>query len=748
MPKLSIIIPCCNQGKYFERIVESIFKQIYQDFEIIIVTNESNDDFIYTLLCNFDRQKVKIIHTEGQGLDSAIDDGIKNAGGKYILPLHIDDTIENEYLEKTAKMLDINFREYHSLIEEKNTHIRNIESELNRIKQSNVWRLAEIFRRIFYIKILGKIPSLQRSVINIRKEGIGKFLGKKTLIKIGLLESEYDKWLKKNELSDEKREVIRREVACFQYRPKISIIMPVYNVDEAWIKKAIESVLHQLYENWDLCIADDGSTLSHVKKILSRYENKDKRIIVKYLSDNRGIASASNEALSLATGEFIGLMDNDDELSPDALYEVVKALNEQNEIDFIYSDEDKITGKGVRKDPFFKPDWSPDMFLSYNYMCHFSVIRRKIVEAIGGFREGFEGSQDYDLFLRVVEKTQRIAHIPKILYHWRSIEGSIGKSAEAKMYAYEGAKRSLNEYIQRIGSVGDVFDGYWIGTYHIKYKINDYPHVSIIIPTKEKCEVLMRCIDSIVNHTSYTNYSVIVVDNGSSKKETLAYYDNLKRNGKISVIEYNRPFNFSAINNYAVGTTDSEYLIFLNNDTEVISDGWIEEMLGIAQRKNVGAIGALLYYPNDTIQHGGIIVGLGGVAGHPHKYMTRDSLGYFCRLKVIQNFSAVTGACMMTKKSLFDDVGGFDENMSHAFNDVDYCLRLREKGYLIVYTPYAELYHYESMSRGYEDTPEKEVRFKKEQKYFYRKWGSIMAAGDPYYNPNLNLEREDFSIHI
>jgi GT2 family glycosyltransferase len=508
--------------------------------------------------------------------------------------------------------------------------------------------------------------------------------------------------------------------------------MPVYNVDQVWLEKAIDSVINQLYENWELCIADDASTKKHIKKTLERYSKKDNRIRVRYLEENQGIAEASNEALSLATGEFIGLLDNDDELRIDAIYENVKLLNKNPEPDLIYSDEDKIDTRGNRTEPFFKPDYSPDFLLTRSYICHFSLFKRSIINDIGGFRKGYEGSQDYDLILRFIEKTkpERIFHIPKILYHWRKIPGSVAMIADAKSYAFVSAKKALSDYLQRNSIQGEVVDGNLIGSYRVKREINNDYKVSIIIPFKDQSKVLRTCVNSIIGRTKYREYE-IVLDNSSFR-----------------ILAYDKPFNFSAINNYAVSQVDSEYIVLLNNDTEVISPDWIENMLEFAQRKDVGAVGALLYYPNDTIQHAGVIVGLGGVAAHAHKHFNKDSRGYFGRIKLVHNLSAVTAACLMTKKSIFNEVGGFDVNLSHAFNDVDYCLKIRERGYLIVYTPYAELYHHESISRGYEDTPEKQARFRKEIKLFQGKWKDVLAKGDPYYNPNLTLDKEDFSIRI
>ncbi len=564
-------------------------------------------------------------------------------------------------------------------------------------------------------------------------------------------EEAYKLWIEKNEPKEKDLIEMKKEIDKFKYKPKISIIMPTWNPEEIWLKKAIDSVINQIYENWELCIADGGSNEPHVKKVLKMYFEKDKRIKIKFLEKNLGIAGNSNEALKLATGDFIGLLDHDDELAPFALYEVVKLLNKNPEIDFIYSDEDKINEEGKRVKPFFKPDYSPDMFLSYNYIAHFTVIRKSLIDKVKGFRLGYDGSQDYDLFLRVLECTDKIAHIPKILYHWRMTKTSAATSTSAKPYAYEAAKRALKDAMERRKvEIEGVFDGLKIGTYRVKYKINGSPEVSIIIPTKDKVEVLRECIESILAKTEYKHFKIFIVDNNSQEKKTFDYYETIKNHPKIKILEYNKPFNFSAINNFAVSKVDTEFILFLNNDTKVITSEWLSAMVEHIQRKEVGAVGAKLLYPDNTIQHAGVILGLGAgeyrIAGHSHKHIKDSKNGYFYRPHVIQNLSAVTGACMLTKRSLFIEMGGFDEkNLSIAFNDVDYCLKLRNKGYLIVYTPYAVLYHYESLSRGYEDTPEKEQRFLKEMEYMFKKWGEILE-NDPYYNPNLSKRSEKFVI--
>ena len=562
----------------------------------------------------------------------------------------------------------------------------------------------------------------------------------------------YKIYILKKEPKKEELDYMNEKGKKFRYRPKISIITAVWNTDEKWLRVAIKSMLNQVYDNWELCITDGGSTMPHVKRILDEYSKKDSRIKVKFLEENKGIAGNSNEALSLAIGEFIGLLDHDDELAPFALYEVVKLLNKRPNLDFIYSDEDKMDEKGRRKDPFFKPDWSPDMFLSCNYLCHLSVIRKTLGDKVGGFKEEYEGSQDHDLFLRVLELVdeKNIAHIPKILYHWRTLSASSACSIEAKPYGCTSARKALKDAMRRRSiEIEDVADGLWTGSYRIKYKIKGSPKVSVIIPTKDKLEVLKICIDSILEKTDYENYEIVIVDNQSKEEKTFRYYDKIENNPKIKILGYNKPFNFAAISNYAVSKINSEYVIFLNNGIEVITSEWLTAMLEHAQRKEVGAVGAKLLFPNGKIEHCGIILGLGRhrVAANPY-YKYPDHNGYFGTVNEIRDYSAVTATCMMLRKEIFESVGGFDENLTVAFNDVDLCLKIRKKGYSVVYTPYAELYHHESLSRGYEDNPKKQARFLEEGEYVREKWRHVIDKGDPYYNPNLTLEKEDFSIRV
>ena len=530
----------------------------------------------------------------------------------------------------------------------------------------------------------------------------------------------------------------RKEGAAFRYQPLISIVMPVYNVEELWLRAAIESVSKQIYGQWELCIVDDASTKPHIKTVLQEYMNRDGRVRAVFLEENLGISGASNAALDLATGEFVGLLDNDDELAPFALFEVVKLLNQVPDLDFVYSDEDKLEVNGARTEPFFKPDFSPDLLTSMNYICHFSVFRRDLLRQIGGFRKGFEGSQDYDLVLRATEHARNIAHIPKVLYHWRKIPGSASASVNAKDYAFQAGCRALEEALVRRGQNGKV-EMIMPGRYRIRYEIEDRPLVSIIIPTKDKVEFLRRCLDSIRGKSSYTNYEIIVVDNNSIEAETMHYLDLIRKRPECRVLSFNEPFNYARLNNFAAGQAKGEFLLFLNNDTEVITSGWMEEMISHAQRREIGAVGIKLLFPNNIVQHGGVIVGLGGVAGHAFYGSPAGDHGYIDFAMITRNCAAVTAACLMMRREVFEEVGGFDEEIDVAYNDVDLCLKIISNSYYIVWTPHATLYHYESVSRG-QFQPERNTR------YFCDKWQKFLEGGDPFYNPQLALDRNDFMV--
>ncbi len=633
-----------------------------------------------------------------------------------------------------------------------------LQETLNRIQSTLVWRLLKIsekFKSIFLPihtrrrKIYDLILKNIKTIIN---EGWSVFLNSlklKTIYRDLADEDSYKLWILKNEPNKAQLKTMRIEAQSWPYRPKISIITPVYNPSKYDVTECIKSVMNQVYDNWELCIADGSSDRALSKEIIQRFASNEPRIKVVTLSENLGIAGNSNEALKLVIGEYVGFLDHDDVLAPFALYEVVKLFNQDPTTDFIYSDEDKVVANGTKRYlPFFKPEWSPDTFLSYNYLCHFSLVRRQIIEDIGKFREGYNGSQDYDLILRIIQKTTRIKRISKILYHWRASETSASFDMRLKSYAIPAAKKAIADYLKNQGLEAEVLDGFALGAYRVKYRVRPMQKVSIIIPTKDKHQLLTNCVSSILEKTDYKNYEIVIVDNQSKEPETYDFLRKSKQDSRIKVIRYDQPFNFSAINNFAVRSTDSDYIVFLNNDTEVIGSEWLTAMLEFAQREDVGAVGAKLYYPNNTIQHGGIILGVAGVANHAHLHFPGSSQGYMGRLKIIHNVSAVTGACMMVRRKVFEKVGGFDEKLSHAFNDVDFCLKLRERGYLIVFTSYAELYHHESASRGYENTPERRARFLREEDILYARWKHILDAGDPYYNPNLTLKKQDFSIKI
>ena len=538
----------------------------------------------------------------------------------------------------------------------------------------------------------------------------------------------------------------KSEIAKLLSKPQVSIIMSVFDVDPIWLDLAIKSVEEQWYTHWELCIVDDNSSNTQTHEYLKSIRHP--KITVKHLPKNQGISAASNKALSMATGDYIALMDHDDELTPDALFEVVKAINETG-AEFIYSDEDKLELDGSHSEPHFKPDYSPDMFLSQNYLSHLGVIKKTLVEQVGGFTIGLEGAQDYDLYLKVLELTDKVVHIPKVLYHWRKIPGSTAAVFNDKSYAQDAGAMALDSAVQRRQLDAKVSGGKYPGTYRVKYAIKAAPLVSIIIPFKDKPDLLKMCIESILEKSSYANFEIIGISNNSEDQETFAEMERLAvLDDRISFFEHNVPFNFSEINNYAVRNhANGEHILLLNNDIEIISEGWIESLLEFSQRKDVGAVGGKLYYPDGRLQHAGIIIGIGGIAGHSHKYLDGDHHGYFSRPNIVQNLSAVTGACLMVKRQVFDEVNGLDaDHLKIAFNDVDFCLRIREKGYLNVFTPYCEAFHHESVSRGYEESEEQKERFSREVKYMAKRHKKMLEKGDPYYNCNLTLHHEDFSL--
>lgn len=535
----------------------------------------------------------------------------------------------------------------------------------------------------------------------------------------------------------------------FPNKLKFSIVVPLFNTPEEFLQAMIESVIEQTYSDWELCMADGSDPDNHsVEYICRKFVSKDSRIHYRRLEKNFGISGNTNACLAMANGDYIGLLDHDDLLHPAALYEVMRAICECN-ADFIYTDEASF--HDTPEDaylPHFKQSFAPDSLRAINYICHFSVFKRSLLDEVGLFDPSCDGSQDHDMVLRLTEKAEHIAHIPEILYYWRAHEGSVAESAGVKPYVIEAGVRAVEKQLKRLGLDGTV-SPIWPGAtiYRIRYAIKGTPKVSILIPNYEHIEDLKTCIDSIIKKTTWPYYEIVVVENNSKSSEVFEYYQSLQsEKNNVRVVTWKGEFNYSAINNYGAQYCSGEYILLLNNDIEVITPEWIEEMLMFAQREDVGAVGAKLYYPDDTIQHAGVILGLGGVAGHSHKYYKRNEIGYMGRLLYAQDLSAVTAACIMIRKEVWDEINGLDEAWKVAFNDVDLCMRIRQKGYLIVWTPFAELYHYESKSRGYEDTPEKQARFNSEVNSFKQRWAEELAAGDPYYNPNLTLEHEDFSV--
>lgn len=519
---------------------------------------------------------------------------------------------------------------------------------------------------------------------------------------------------------------IKKNIPPLKYQPLISVIVPIFNPPIDFFQKCLDSVINQTYQNWELCLVDDCSPNPQVKKVISNYAQKDSRIKYIFRQTNGHISQSSNDAIGLSTGEFIALLDHDDELAPQALTSVVQLLNLSPKTDFIYSDEDKINRWGIHCDPSFKPDFAQDKLLSHNYICHLAVIRQTLIKKIGGFRLGFEGSQDYDLILRITENTKNIAHIPEILYHWRKVPGSTASVYSAKSYANQASIMALTDYFKRQKISATVENGLKLGTFRVSYPITKKPLVSIIIPSKNLA-LLDNCIQNILNKTTYQNYEIVVINNGQKINHDWP---------KTKIYEWHQKFNYSSVNNFGETKSKGEYLLFLNDDIEIITPEWIENLLEHAQRADIGAVGAKLLYKNGNIQHAGIYLGVGGIANH-NFYQLPDSISQPFPLlnskDTINNFSAVTGACLMIAKNKFTQVGGFDSLFSIAYNDVDICLKLNHSGFRTLYTPYTVAYHLESTSVSQNRDL---AQFDREQQLFYSKWSNLIK-NDPYYNPNL-----------
>lgn len=556
----------------------------------------------------------------------------------------------------------------------------------------------------------------------------------------------YEKWISQNTPGEEELDRQRKET--FAYMPVFSIVVPLYRTKEEYLRELVASVQAQTYGSWELCLSDGSGDASVLGEILDEYSRREPRIRVVSAKEPLGISENTNEAMKAASGDYLVFADHDDILSPDALYECARRLNEERDCDVLYSDEDKLSMDGTKRfDPQFKPDFNRDLLRSVNYICHLFVVKKSLADEAGSLDAAYDGAQDHDFILRCTEKAQHICHIPKILYHWRCHQDSTAVNQESKLYAFEAGQRAVQAHLERLGIRGEVSQGEYLGLYRTTYFIEGSPLVSVLIPNKDHAEDLKRCIASLREKSSYQNYEIIIIENNSTENATFACYEELCRmDDRIRIVTWKGHFNYSAINNFGVRYAAGDYLLFLNNDTELIGGDTVKEMLGICARQDVGAVGARLYYGDDTVQHAGVILGMGGIAGHAFAGERRSATGYCRRIICTQDLSAVTAACMMVKRSTFEQVGGFDESLEVTFNDVDLCLKIRGSGKLVVYTPYAELYHYESKSRGAEDSPEKVERFHREIGRFLDKWSGLLEKGDPFYSPNLTLLKPDFSL--
>lgn len=621
--------------------------------------------------------------------------------------------------------------------------VDDLQFKLDRIKNNPVWKASAPFRRCmhFCIRQVDRVKNCG-SLSGVIDKMKYKANERKAMCHYGT-ESFPD---------DAERE--RQKNTVFDRMVKVSVLTPLWNTPENFLREMIESVQTQTYQNWELCLAD-GSDDAHayVGEICREYAAKDSRIVYKKLEKNGGIAENTNRCLEMATGEFVAPFDHDDLLHPCVLYEYVKVINEKD-ADYIYCDEATFKNGDVNQmiTMHFKPDYAIDNLRANNYICHFSMFDKKLLEGTELYRTKFDGSQDHDMILRLTDKARNVVHVPKLLYYWRQHAGSVSSGVEAKPYVVESARGAVADHLRRHG-----FANFKITStrafetiFKITYEIIGEPKISIIIPNKDHVEDLRRCITSIIEKSTYDNYEIIVVENNSETREIFAYYEELANNPAVKIITYKGDFNYSAINNLGVSEASGEYVLLLNNDIQIITVNWMEELLMYAQRPDVGAVGAKLYYPDKTIQHAGVVIGLGAhrTAGHVHYRQKRENLGYMGRLCYAQNMSAVTGACLLVKKALYEEAGGLDESFAVSLNDVDFCLKLRRLGYLNVFTPFAEAYHYESASRGSDMTGEAAARYNAESARFREKWKAELEAGDPYYNPNFSLDKSDFSLRV
>ena len=656
-------------------------------------------------------------------------------------------------------------------LEEKNEELN---FKINRIKTNPIWKMSAPFRKAMHYVIR------QRD----RLKNCGNLRGIWAKIKYKGREREaMERYGTASFPTEERRRA--EEETVFPHMVKFSILVPLYNTPREFLTAMLDSVVAQTYKNWELCLADgsdiggsigsdiggsigsdiggsigSGGNHSYVGEICREYQKADReknggqgRIIYQKLEKNEGISGNTNRCLALATGEYIGLFDHDDILHPSVLYEYAKAINEQG-ADYIYCDETTFKNNDINKmlTMHFKPDYAVDNLRANNYICHFSVFHRHLLDGSELFRTKYDGSQDHDMILRLTDKAKKVVHVPKLMYYWRSHAGSVASGIQAKTYAVDAAKGAVADHLRKHGYTHFKITSTraFETIFKISYQIIGNPKISIVIANKDHEPDLRRCISSIMEKSTYDNYEIIIVENNSETPEIKKYYEELKEDERIKIVTYEGSFNYSAVNNLGVKAAEGEYILLLNNDTQVITVNWMEELLMYAQREDVGAVGAKLYYGDKTIQHAGVVLGLGAhrTAGHSHYMQHRENLGYMGRLCYAQNVSAVTGACLLVSKELFEKAGGLDESFAIALNDVDFCIKLWEMGYLNVFTPFAELYHYESVSRGLDDQGEKAARYNEESARFREKWKEVLEKGDPYYNPNFSLDRSDFSLKV
>ena len=724
--------------------------------------------FDYEIYDRLEKQKLKNLLTEKESLSVTINE-MQHTLSDKLSDAHNSlaqwreafaqekSELNGQIDELKAQLFEVSFQNEHNQETVEKMYLQNermkvaykdLATQYNIIANAQWWKITKPMRVI--------CTQLKRAIRNRYTVKVAK--GLRYLRKNGISETVRKIRCRKNFLKSKfilsSQELAKQKATVFENDIKFSVIVPLYNTPKKFLKEMIDSVQKQTYSNWELCLAD-GSDAEHryVEQICTSCAQKDNRVKYKKLAQNGGISENTNECLYMATGEYIALFDHDDLLHPSALFENAKAINEKD-ADFIYSDE--FVFKGSLNNiigTHFKPDFAIDHLRANNYICHFTVFKKDLLKESGLFRKEFDGSQDHDMTFRLVEKAKCIVHIPKVLYFWRSHAASVAGDISSKTYAITAGINAVRAHLERCGLKATVESSEACPTiYRIKYEIIGNPLISILIPNKGQVSTLAKCINSIFAKSTYENFEVIIIENNSEKTETFEYYNYLeKKYPNVRVVRCNThgKFNYSTINNYGATFAKGEHLLFLNNDVEVISENWLEEMLMYSQREDVGAVGAKLYYPDDTIQHAGVIIGIGDVAGHSHRHFPRNSAGFLGRLSLAQSYSAVTAACLMMKADIFNKINGFDEAFEVAYNDVDICLRIRKLGYLITWTPYAELYHYESKSRG-SDTENfaKQMRSKKEINLFNQRWSDELERGDPYYNPNLTLDREDFSIKL